>query len=396
MTAPEAEPPRKRPSRLLLPFWWTNLAVAVALLLSYVSTHVSPATFWPLALLGVAYPYLLIANIAFVVWWLLFRRRRMLPSLVAVLLGLPYLGEHVQPPWNAADPATDADPVMLMSWNVRIFDFYNWSNNRSTRDRMVEFLRGEAPDVLCIQEFMDTRDPDHYYMRPDSLKKVLGLKYHHDDYTQHARLDHHFGIVTFSRHPIVGRGSIQFPDDLNNLCIWSDLLIGTDTVRVYNAHLASLRFDKDDYRFVQSLESGKPTDPISVAGPRILGRMKNAFIRRATETETIVRHMRKSPHPVVWCGDLNDTPMSYSYQLLRRQGLADAFTGSGQGFGVTYIGSTPRFRIDHILHDAGIRTWDLRTIPVDFSDHRPISVRMALPRKDRDHSSSSRFTATVR
>lgn len=379
MTGTDEAPrlPRKRPSWLLRPFWWLNLCVAAALLLSYASTRVSPATFWPLALFGVAFPYLFLANGVFVAWWAIFRRRRMLPSVVALLLGLPFVGEHFQFPWNSAEAPADRKPVKLMSWNVRIFDFYNWSHNKSTRNLMVGFLQGEAPDVLCLQEFMDSRHPDHYYMRPDSLKKKLGLKFHHDDYTQHARLDHHFGIITLSRFPIVGRGSLQFPDDLNNLCIWSDIVMHGDTVRVYNAHLASLRFDKSDYRFVESLESGTPADPISVAGPRILGRMKNAFIRRTTETESIVRHIRKSPYPVIWCGDLNDTPMSYSYQLLRQQGLQDAFEESGRGFGVTFVGSLPRFRIDHIMHGPALTTWDFRTLDVDYSDHRPISTIIA-------------------
>lgn len=378
MTAePKEDRPRRRFSLLLLPFWWATLLLALLLLICYAGTYISPARFWPVALVCTAYPYLLVANLIALAFWLMVRRRRALPPLLAILLGWGYVGEHVQLAGSSTVPAHSGEAFKVMSWNVRIFDLYNWSNNSTTRASMLALLAEEQPAILCTQEFLDTRDPKHYHMRPDTLKKALGVRHHHAEYTQHSRPGFHFGIATFSKYPIVARGSLQFPDDLNNLCIWSDIVVGSDTLRVYNAHLASLRFGNMDYRFMKSLETGGARDSLSIAGPRIIGRMKNAFIRRATETETIVRHMRKSPHPVLWCGDLNDTPMSYSYQLLRREGLTDAFMTSGQGFGVTYIGSFPRFRIDHMLHAPRLVTWDFHTLDVDHSDHRPISAQVA-------------------
>jgi len=82
--------------------------------------------------------------------------------------------------------------------------------------------------------------------------------------------------------------------------------------------------------------------------------------------------MATSPHPVIYCGDMNDTPMSYSYHELREVGLNDAFVESGRGIGHTYIGAFPSFRIDHILHDDRLVAWNFRTLPEDLSDHRAI------------------------
>ena len=199
-----------------------------------------------------------------------------------------------------------------------------------------------------------------------------------DAYSAHTKRGYHFGIATFSTYPIIAQGTMQFPDDLNNLCLWSDIVIGPDTIRVYNAHLASIRFGDQDYRFVKDVQEGSGADSLSTAGQRILGRLKNAFIRRATETEQITAHMRKSPYPVIWCGDMNDTPMSFSYHQLRELGLYDAFVGSGQGIGHTYIGAFPSFRIDHILHSGRLHAWDFHTLPEDLSDHRPITCWMGI------------------
>ena len=179
-------------------------------------------------------------------------------------------------------------------------------------------------------------------------------------------------------HAVVdtSKGAIHFPDDLNNLCLWTDIAIHGDTVRVYNAHLASLRFGDQDYRFMKDVQDGSSTDVLERGSMRIVRRLKSGFIRRASQMETIAAHMRTSPHPVVWCGDMNDTPMSYSYHQLRELDLEDAFVESGSGIGHTYIGAFPSFRIDHIMHGPQLRSWGFRTLPDELSDHRPITCWM--------------------
>jgi endonuclease/exonuclease/phosphatase (EEP) superfamily protein YafD len=86
--------------------------------------------------------------------------------------------------------------------------------------------------------------------------------------------------------------------------------------------------------------------------------------------------MAGSPHPVVFCGDINDVPMSYGYHMLRK-GRQDAFRESGRGRGGTYVGALPSLRIDHILHDGAIASWGFITHPEELSDHRAISCLIA-------------------
>ncbi len=375
-TPEEKKAKPKRPSRWHTPIWWLNGLAVIGLLLSYLSAHVSPATFWPLAFFGMAYPFLLVANLLCIVWWFLFRRKRLWPSLIAIVLGWGHVGEYVQLLGDKDAPDEVAKPFKVMSWNVRLFDLYDWSHSDHTREEILRTLRLEDADILCMQEFLNERKSKH------PIRQVLLKDYRFtqcaDAYTAHTRRGHDFGIATYSTFPIVNKGTIQFPDDLNNLCLWTDIVIGNDTVRVYNAHLASIRFGDLDYRFMKEVVKGEGTDSISTAGTRIMDRLKNAFIRRATEVERITKHMRTSPHPVIWCGDLNDTPMSYSYQTLRGSGLEDAFEESGSGVGHTYIGAFPSFRIDHVLHGDALRAWDFRTLPEELSDHRAITTRMGV------------------
>lgn len=369
--------PRRRVSRWHRPIWWLNGLAVIALLLAYLSTRVSPVAWWPLALFGMAYPYLLAVNLGFVAWWLLFRRKRMLPSLLAILLGWGFLGQYVRLFGQYKQPADVRVPFTLMSWNVRLFNLYNWMHNMETRDEIMELIRVEDPDILCMQEFLNV-GPGNPLMVKDSL--LAHYRYTHcaDAYTVHARLEHSMGIAIFSTWPIVAQDTIKFGSERDNICLWADIAVGPDTIRVYTAHISSIRFGDEDYAFVRDLAHGTVQDSASVAGSRILMRLKRAFIRRTTQVDRMIAHMEKSPWPVVYCGDLNDTPMSYSFHELLRSGLVDAFEESGQGFGNTYIGDVPSFRIDHILHGPAFRSWNFRTLPDELSDHHAIMASLAL------------------
>ena len=74
------------------------------------------------------------------------------------------------------------------------------------------------------------------------------------------------------------------------------------------------------------------------------------------------------------CGDLNDTPSSYTYQVLSR-GMKDSFKKAGNGLiGNTFRGNLPSFRIDYILFDKKFEAYNYEKINISLSDHYPISV----------------------
>jgi endonuclease/exonuclease/phosphatase family metal-dependent hydrolase len=104
---------------------------------------------------------------------------------------------------------------------------------------------------------------------------------------------------------------------------------------------------------------------------RIMRMMKNAFQKRAVQADLVADHIKTSPYPVILCTDLNDTPISYAYHRLKKN-LNDAFTESGSGFGHTYTGFYPSFRIDYILISESLQAANFASIPSDNSDHYPV------------------------
>ena len=55
----------------------------------------------------------------------------------------------------------------------------------------------------------------------------------------------------------------------------------------------------------------------------ILRKLKRAFLKRASQVEIIQEYVRRSPYPVILCGDFNDTPVSYTMGTLTNE-LKDA------------------------------------------------------------------------
>lgn len=102
-------------------------------------------------------------------------------------------------------------------------------------------------------------------------------------------------------------------------------------------------------------------------------RLKTAFSMRAEQAKVIASYIKDSPHPVIAMGDFNDTPQSYAYRKIKK-GLDDAFRKSGRGFGNTYAGELPSFRIDYIMYGPPLLSSGFMRIKTDHSDHYPIST----------------------
>ena len=354
-----------------------NMLVVLALLLAYLATYISPEKASVLAFFGIGYGILLVINIGFVVFWLLIKKRWALLSFLAIAIGFNHLAAYFQIFPGTAFDGDGIKSVKVFSHNVRLFGWYNWRTNKADRDAMISRMQLENADIYCFQEFFHNSDPEKFETR-ELLKKKLDAPYLHDLFTTTIREKQHYGIATLSKYPIVNQGRINFSSERSNICIYSDINILGDTVRVYNAHVASIRFTDDNYKFLDELQNDTSTTrPEYKEGVNIIYRLDNAYRKRSLQVHLILDHMAQCPYPIIFCGDLNDTPVSYSYGQLSRN-MKDSFRESGWGIGNTYLGRFPSFRIDYIFHDSGMESAEYKTHPEDISDHHAISTRIFL------------------
>jgi len=254
----------------------------------------------------------------------------------------------------------------ILSYNVRVFNLWNWSPDKDRSRRIYDFIRKSNAKIVCLQEFYSKKDIGKN--AKDSILTQSRLKSSHIVYTTIKGEKTSFGIATFTAFPIFNRGSVQMKAE-DNYCIYSDIIIEKDTIRIYNIHLESIHLGEKDYRLIDGFNSN---DTIDVKGLKnIFWKFKKSYKKRALQVNSIVDHIKTCRYPVILCGDFNDTPYSYVYGQLSSF-LTDAFRISGHGIGYTYINKYPAFRIDYILHSSELKSFGFKSQKIKLSDHYPV------------------------
>ncbi|MGC6533403.1 MAG: endonuclease/exonuclease/phosphatase family protein [Flavobacteriales bacterium] len=348
-----------------------NLLLVLALLLAYLSRYVSPQTSALLAIVGLGYPVWFLGNVLFLTLWLFSRKRkRALISLGALVLGWSVHMAFWNPIGGSSSPETP-DGLSVVTYNVKLFDVYHAGTRSLLKDSILQVLVSSDADVYCLQEYYRT-DRTDLFPTERVLVTQLGAPHHLESVVHDATGKQHFGVALFSRYPIAQQGEVNLISDRINRCIYADIVKGKDTVRVYSAHVASIRFGKEDYDFVSGREEEKG---FWSGGKRLTARLMDAYHRRAEQVAAIRAHMADSPHPVVLCGDFNDTPASHAYRELDHD-LEDSFREANRGLGRTYVGTFPSFRIDYIWHSPRLKAASCEVLKGDFSDHRAVKATL--------------------
>lgn len=356
-----------RGSRLLrLLLLSMNLLLALALLLSDLAPYIDPNTLLFPAFLGLVFLPLFALNIVFVLFWLIVRPNYVLFGIIVIAISIPNLLNHV----NFGSGVDKSGDIKAISFNVRLFDLYNWTNNKETPNNILDFFVKEDADIICLQEYFRS-DAKDVLNTADTLLKVQDATNLHEHFTaviHHGR--HKFGIATLTKYPIVDEGLIPLDTAGNNVAIYTDMIVQRETLRVVNVHLASVHLsalEKEIDEHIERNDQQKQWDDLKM----LIRKLAGGYKKRARQIQQIHQFITESPHPVLFCGDLNDTPGSYSYRKIASE-LQDAFTENGSGMGTSYIGYYPSLRIDFMMHSDPLDNVKFETRDVRLSDHRPL------------------------
>ncbi|NNC94432.1 MAG: endonuclease/exonuclease/phosphatase family protein [Chitinophagales bacterium] len=340
-----------------------NILLAIVQIGIYYISKIPPEQFWPGAFLSFAFPYVTIFNAIFILGWLMSKRLFSLISLFSIIITLPDITSSFSLPVKQTE-----GKFQILSYNVKNFDLYNWSRNKDSREKMLEIIRTENPDMICFQEFF-TNEKDEF----DNIKKIheeFGYKYfHYEESTQYQK--NHWGSATFSKFPIVERGKIDFDGEFKNMSIYTDVKIQNEVLRIYNLHLQSYHMIDEDYDFLKAISDFKIPESGSLIS--IFRKMRSGFVKRSKQAAIIKSHIDEYEGKKIVCGDFNDIPISYTYKLISKD-MKDSYRFRGLGMGKTFVSSLPSLRIDYILVDNSIEVEEYRKLPYRYSDHYPISI----------------------
>jgi len=330
--------------------FFLNSLAATALLFSYLLPLIPPKSFPLLSVLSLGVPVLIMLNALFLVYWIFRLKRQVLLSLIVLILGYNYVTSFVKFSGAETDEKKDSD-FSLMSYNVRMFNAYEWSPRQDLPKKITAFIKEQNPDILCVQE---------HYIGAAELSDIYPY-----EYIKLKDKNAEFGSAIFSKYPIINRGSLDFPQDGNNNAIYTDILINEkDTLRIFNVHFQSLNI-KPGIDDLQKEDSKK-----------LLGRIGYGFSLQQEQAELLVKDLEKSPYKTLIAGDFNNTSFSYIYDLVKQERFKDAFLEAGTGFGKSFKLNYFPLRIDFLLIEENMKINEFRKFEVDYSDHYPVLTKI--------------------
>ncbi len=335
-----------------------NILFVTALFISYCSAFIPPDKWWFFSFFGLGFLYIYLINLLFIVFWLILKSRYFIISMIFCLVGFGFISRYIQ---LGGEKAKKGD-LKVISYNVKFFVGNGVKSSKTVADSILKFLASENPDLICLQE---VRLKNSAVFNLDQIKARHSFVKHY----QYASSSTDLGSVTMTRFPVARMEEIRFKGT-RNIAIFTDIVVGKDTIRVFNVHLQSYWIDPNKYSIIESPMISESDDlrEVKEVGLKVI----KASMLRARQARVISEQIRNSPYPVIVCGDFNDTPASYTYRKTRGN-LKDSFVESGKGFAWTYISQLPSFRIDYIMHSKEYRSYNYRQVNLKLSDHIPVT-----------------------
>ena len=351
----------------VLVFLLSVLAVigVIAMAASVLSSFVNPERFaWP-ALFGLGFWAIFIYNVLIFTALLLLWSKKAWIAVLALLIAVPGLMKSVTYKKHQGE-----GQLRVLSYNVMRFKDYR-DPSKTTMDvayEIANMVRDKKPDVVCMQEFAQFMSKTK---RSDCIAQygeMMGLPY----FYYHTK-SHFGGNVIFSKYPLTAVED-ESPFGEENLYGAVAHVDAGDkgAFDVICCHLTSFLLTREELSMFSDTSNTKLER--QEYSKSVVSKLINAYQRRSLEVQRMLAYVPQDGRPIILCGDMNDTPLSYTYYQLSRNGFKDAFLMAGKGIGRTYAGKLPLLRIDYAWVNQGIVPTSFKRIRYRGSDHYPVMM----------------------
>ncbi len=356
-----------------------NCGIALLFLLGCFASYFNATTYWFLGLLTLASLHFFLLLLIFIVFWLFIKPKFILISVIAVAVAWNPLGQIIKIKQSEEFKiAKLPNSIRIMSWNVEHFDILEHKTHPETKQEMLDLINKYSPDVACFQEMVGSDFDSTAINYVPRIAKELNFQYNYYSYDKRDDFDgkHHYGIITFSRFPILQKYTYS-PAKTNYNSIFQsiDVASNNDTFRIFNVHLQSLKFSDASRQYIDDPTLKGEID--IEKSKNIISKFKTGFAKRKLQSERVKKSMDESPYKVILCGDFNDVPNSYAYNTIGK-GLKNAYAEKGTGIGRTFSSISPTLRIDNIFVDNKMKVEQFVRIKKKLSDHFPIIADVQL------------------
>lgn len=319
------------------------------------------------AILSLAFPYLAILSILLIIFWAVFRKIIFCGlGIVTIVICLTPLSS-VFPLGSSREATQNSQTFKIISWNV--LHTHDIRKPDYPGNRAIEFMINSEADLICLTElksFEAEEIPNFTKNLQDSLFSI---------YPYRAGLNT-TDIKVISKYPVKRLERISYNN--SGLCRFDFFHISFPNKKeliVGMVHLFSFGLSEEERKVVteiNSVETAK-TSMKEFKGS-IRQKLRTAFRQRSEDALKLREELDDiSPEiPLIVCGDFNDVPTSWTYNLIRGDDLRDAYAETNFGPGITYNLHAFYFHIDQMLYRGNLEALDLTIGKINSSDHYPL------------------------
>lgn len=349
----------------------TNIIAILLLILSFSAWAIVPSKVTFIAYLGMGFPFILAANVAYLLLWLIFWRWRY--ALVQlIVLAACWVPITTYFPVNFKSKEVPEGSIKILTYNVRGF---NWLTGKAARENpMWDYLAKSGADILCFQEFaVSTRKDKRGIITETELNEILkDYPYRTIQRLGNTTGSTAYGIACYSKFPINKSALLPVNSTYNGAAIY-EMEIQKKLVTFVNLHLESNRINAEDKElYANFLSNSSDKQMFEAVASNIQERLGTAYKTREVQANLIAEYIaQQETNATIVCGDFNDTPISYAYYRIKGD-MIDAYANTGMGQGITYHENRFWFRIDFIMHSLAFQSYNCTVGDVKYSDHYPV------------------------
>lgn len=339
-----------------------NAVFAGGLLFAAYSPYIDPTTHPIRSCMGLAFPIFLIANACFILFWLIFRFKFALLSVLVLAICLPQIRTYA--PINFRTGNIPGRSIKILSYNVMGFGDLK---KTAGENKILSYIRNSGADIICLQEFMVSTDK-RLLTRKDVDEALKNYPYKQIHKTKRSTN----GLACYSKFPILFSKVIEYESEYNGSTLY-EIQVGDDTITVINNHLESNKLTREDKHIYEGILMSPETGQVKKGIMHLIGKLGEASAIRGRQADKVAQEIAEARHKtMIVCGDFNDSPISRAHHVISK-GLKDAFTESGCGLGISYNRNRFHFRIDNILISKDLKSYNCTVDrSLNASDHYPI------------------------
>ena len=332
------------------------------LILTAYSPYFDPRVHPLASCLGIIFPVFLAINICFLIFWIVINYRFALLPLVGLLICFPQIRTYI--PMNFKTKSIPEGSIKLLSYNVMSFSNLKKENGKNP---ILTYLANSDADIICLQEY-NAVEKKKYVTEQDIKKALKAYPY----YSIRPQGKGDVQLACFSKFPILSVQSIKYESNYNGSIKYT-LKVNEDTITLINNHLESNKLTKEDRGIYEAMIKDPNAKKVKSGLRQLVGKFAEATTLRASQVDSVSKAIANSDYPtIIACGDFNDVSISYTHRILTQK-LADAFTQSGRGLGISYHQNKFYFRIDNILLSQNLEAYNCTVDrSIKASDHYPI------------------------